>query len=102
VFVHTLAGTRALGDVAVTGLSAPDEVRPHAPFDLTVNLIADRPGQARLRLERDGKPNLPEAERTVALAAGENSQQWKTSIEEAGTSMFRARIVSATHDAHPE
>ncbi len=100
--VHTLAGARDQGDVAVESLSAPDEIHPHAPFELTVRLLSDRAGQARLRLERDGKPNLPEAERTVALAPGITTLAWTTSVEEPGTSRFRVRVVEAAHNAHPE
>ncbi len=100
--VHTLAGARDQGDVALESLSAPDEIHPHAPFELTVRLLSDRAGQARLRLERDGKPNVPEAERTVALAPGITTLAWTTSVEEPGTSRFRVRVVEAAHNAHPE
>jgi uncharacterized membrane protein len=102
VDVHTLAGAAGEGDVAVDGVTAPDDVHPHASFDLTIHLRADRPGQARLRLERDGQPNQPAAERTVDLTAGENAVAWTTRIDDAGTSLYRARILSATHDRRPE
>jgi Ca-activated chloride channel family protein len=100
--VHTLTASADQGDVAVESLTAPDEVRPHAPFDLAIHLVTDRAGSARLRLERDGQPNLPEAERTVALARGANVVTWTARVEDAGTSIFRARVVSATHDSHTE
>ena len=45
------------GDVAVDGLEAPEEIRPRAPFDLQVRLLADHAGTAQLRLERNGQPN---------------------------------------------
>jgi uncharacterized membrane protein/uncharacterized protein YegL len=86
----------------VDSLTAPDEIRPHAPFDLQVHLLSDRAGQARLRLERDGKPNTPDAERTVALGAGGTTVAWTTSVDEPGTSLFRVRIIAAAHDAHLE
>ena len=100
--VHTLAGARDQGDVAIESLAAPDEIRPHAPFELTVRLLSDRAGEARLRLERDGQPNTPDAEKTVTLAPGVTTIGWTTSVEEPGTSLFRVRIVGAAHDAHPE
>jgi Ca-activated chloride channel family protein len=96
------AGDDGGGDVAIESLTAPDQVRPHAPFDLTIQLLSDRAGQARLRLERDGQPNEPEAERSVELHPGANVITWTARIEEPGTSLFRARILAATHDRHRE
>jgi Ca-activated chloride channel family protein len=100
--VHTLGGAREQGDVAVETLTAPDEIHPHAPFELTIRLLSDRAGEARLHLERDGKPNLPEADRTVSLAPGITTIPWTTSVEDPGTALFRVRITGATHDAHAE
>jgi uncharacterized membrane protein len=100
--VHTLTGSIDEGDVAIDGLTAPDEVRPHAPFELAVHISADHAGRARLRLRRDGQPNPPEAERSVDLLAGANLISWTTRIEEPGTSVFRVEVLSADHDRHPE
>src|SRR5581483_9527124 len=61
VDVHTLGGARDQGDVAIETITAPDEIHPHAPFDLTIRVLSDHPGEARLHLDRDDKPNLPDA-----------------------------------------
>ena len=100
--VHTLGGARDQGDVAVETLTAPDEIHPHAPFELTIRLLSDRAGEARLHLERDGKPNLPDADRTITLAPGITTISWTTSVEDPGTALFRVRITGAAHDAHVE
>ncbi|HXI54713.1 MAG TPA: VWA domain-containing protein [Polyangia bacterium] len=90
------------GDIAIERIDAPDDVRPRAPFDLQIRLLSDHAGHADLRLERDGRPHQPIADRTVDFAAGATVVSWPTRIDDAGISIYRARIVSSAGNAHPE
>ncbi|HVR61192.1 MAG TPA: VWA domain-containing protein, partial [Polyangia bacterium] len=90
------------GDVAVDHIEAPDDVRPRAPFDLRVRLLSNRAGRATLRLERDGRPNQPVAERAVELEAGATTIAWPTRIDEAGVAVYRLRVTSREGNARPE
>jgi Ca-activated chloride channel family protein len=100
--VAGVADVADVADVAVIGLEAPEQIRPRAPFDLRIELLADRPGPVRLRLDHDGRPNLPDAERTVDVAVGTTVVTWPTRIDQAGVSIYRARIVGGAGNRHPQ
>ncbi len=89
-------------DVAVFGLTAPDEVRPRAAFDLEIRLVATHAGAARVRLARDGRPHAPVAERTVAFAPGLTTVRWPTTIDGAATALYRAEIAGADGNERAE
>lgn len=108
-----------LGDVAVVGLTAPDDVRPRVPFQVDVRLVADRAVEARVRLEGDAQVVIDEPEQTVAVGAApasapataaasatatataSASAAFTVRINEAGTSTLRARVVTTPADRNP-
>ena len=90
------------GDVAVERLDAPDDVRVRAPFDLRIRLLSDHTSNVRLRLEQDGRPAIPVAERALGVNAGTTVVTWPARIDDAGTHVFRVRITGATGNRHPE
>jgi Ca-activated chloride channel homolog len=89
------------GDVAVTALSAADDVRPRAPFAVEVHLLADRATRLRVRLEGAGGAVVDEPERTLDVPVGATSVSFTARITEPGTATLRARLVDA-RDRHPE
>jgi Ca-activated chloride channel homolog len=99
IFFRQPAGAAAR-DVAVLDLVAPEEVRPHATFDLEIHLQATHAGSARLRLFRDGHPQ--DSEREVAFQAGVTTVRWPTRLEGNAINLYRAEIVRATDDGRPE
>jgi Ca-activated chloride channel family protein len=99
IFFHQPAGA-AGRDVAVLELAAPDEVRPHATFDLEIRLAATHTGTARLRLLRDGHPQ--DSPREVTLQPGVTALRWATRLEGTGINVYRAEILSATDNGRPE
>ncbi len=102
IFFRHLADASLAGDVAIDGLTAPDEIRPHGSFEIEVRVLASHDGQVTLRLEQDGRPHLPEPERRVALRAGTTTVAWTTRIDQPGTSVYRARIVAADRNHRTE
>jgi Ca-activated chloride channel family protein len=86
--------------VAIVELVAPDEIRPHASFDLEIHLQATHAGNARLRLYRDGHPQ--ESEREVPFQPGLTTVRWPTRLEGSAVNVYRAEIVEATGDGRRE
>jgi Ca-activated chloride channel family protein len=91
-------------DLAVVDLGAPDEIRPHAGFELEVRIAATQAGTARLRLTatESGRPPAPAADRAVTLAAGLNTIRWPTRIDRPGTTVYRAEIVEGEGNGRRE
>lgn len=104
--VHTrFTGGRQPADVAVLDLLAPDDVRPHAPFQIEVRILASLPGRCRVRLERldaGGGVAATEGERDVVLGAGANAISFQTRVEGPLAQVFRASIVEAENDRRHE
>jgi len=92
------------GDVAVTGLTAPDDVRARTPFRVDVHLLADRAGEARVRLDGAGDPHvvIDEPEQTLALAPGTTTATFTVRINEPGTATLHVRATATGGDRHPE
>jgi uncharacterized membrane protein len=91
------------GDAAVVHLGAPDEIRPHAAFPVEVQLLSDRAGRARLRLESgDGRAQIDDPERAVDLAPGTSTVTFTARVAEPGVTTLRARLVPPAGDRHPE
>jgi uncharacterized membrane protein len=92
------------GDVAVTGLSAPDDVRARTPFRVDVHLLADRAGQTRVRLDGggDGRIAIDEPEQTLTLAPGATTASFIVRINEPGTASLHVRATATGGDRHPE
>jgi uncharacterized membrane protein len=90
------------GDAAVAELTAPDEVRPRAPFPLTVRIVSDHAGHARVRVAAD-HATIEEPERDVDLVPGSNTVQVNATVSEPGTAVFWARVIApGSGDRHPE
>jgi Ca-activated chloride channel homolog len=91
-------------DLAVLDLSAPDDVRPHAGFELEIRLAASHATAARIRLTQiDGGRAVPaEPERSVALNAGVTTVRWATRIDRPGTTIYRAEIVGGDGNGRSE
>jgi Ca-activated chloride channel family protein len=87
-------------DVAVLDLAAPEEIRPHASFELEVRLVATHAGTAHLRLLRDARPQDPE--RDVSFGPGVTVVRWPTRLEGNDPNDFRVEVVRATDDTRPE
>jgi Ca-activated chloride channel homolog len=90
------------GDAAIVGLSAPDEVRPRAPFSLEVQLLSDHPGRARVRVESDGQAIVDQPERPVDLVPGVTTVAFTARVTAPGITAFRARLLPEGGDRHPE
>ncbi len=86
-------------DVAVLDLTAPDEVQPHATFDLEMRLLATHAGSARLRLEEE---RTTSAEQTVALQPGLNTVRWPRRIDRPGTVVYRAEVLTADRNTRAD
>jgi Ca-activated chloride channel family protein len=93
-------GGAAAHDVAVLDLGAPEEIRPHATFDLEIRLVATHAGTAQLELERDGQPQ--DSAREIAFSPGVTTVRWPTRVEHPTPSLFRAHLLHATDDGRPE
>jgi Mg-chelatase subunit ChlD len=91
------------GDVAVVGLTAPDDVRARTPFRVDVRLLADRATEARVRLDGAGDPHvaIDEPEQTLALAPGATTATFTVRITEPGTATLHVRATAAGGDRHP-
>ena len=85
------------GDVAVVGLTAPDDVRARTPFGVDVRLLADRPAEVRVRLDGGGDPHvaIDEPEQTLTLAAGATTATFTVRITEPGTATLHVRATAA-------
>jgi Ca-activated chloride channel homolog len=90
------------GDVAVSDLTAPDEIRPRAPFEVQVHLLSDRAGAARVRLDGGAKAAVEPPERTVDLPVGATSVPFTVRLLETGVATLHARLLQAGADRHPE
>jgi uncharacterized membrane protein len=92
------------GDVAVAGLTAPDDVRARTPFRVDVRLLADRAGEARVRLDGAGDPHvvIDEPEQTLPLAPGTTTASFTVRINEPGTATLHVRATATGGDRHPE
>jgi Ca-activated chloride channel family protein len=102
IFTHR-PGKAAERDLAVLDLSAPNEIRPHAGFELELRIVATHPATARLRLtEREAGQLHSEPERTVALNPGLTTVRWPTRIDRPGTTVYRAEIVAGDGNGRSE
>jgi Ca-activated chloride channel homolog len=90
------------GDVAVAGLTAPDDVRARTPFRVDVRLLADRATEARVRLDGDAHVSIDEPEQTIALAPGTTTATYTVRITEPGTVTLHVRATATGGDRHPE
>lgn len=91
-------------DVALLDLAAPDGVQARAGFPLELRIVATHAGQARVRLVRDGRPQVDdaEAEREVTLSPGLNTVRWTGRLAGADPAIFEATLVSAEGNGRPE
>ena len=93
------------GDVAVVALSAPDDIRVRTPFRVDVRLLADRAGEARVRLDGAGAGDahvaIDEPEQTVTLAPGATMVGFTVRINEPATATLHVRATAAGGDRHP-
>jgi Ca-activated chloride channel family protein len=90
------------GDVAVSALTAGDDVRPRAPFPVEVHLLADRATRLRVRLDGEGGAVVDEPEKTVDVAAGTTTVPFVARITEPGVATLRAHLLPPSPDRHPE
>ena len=92
------------GDVAVVGLTAPDDVRARTPFNVDVRLLADRAAEVRVHLDGGGDPHvaIDEPEQTLALPAGATTATFTVRITEPGTATLHVRATATGGDRHPE
>jgi len=92
------------GDVAVAGLTAPDDVRARTPFRVDVRLLADRAGEARVRLDGTGDAHvvIDEPEQTLPLAPGTTTASFTVRINEPGTATLHVHATATGGDRHPE
>jgi uncharacterized membrane protein len=91
-----------VGDVAVESLSAPDDLRPRAPFPVEVRLLADRAAQVRVRLEGAKGAIVDEPERSLTLAPGATTATFTARLTEPGVATLRARVTATPADRHPQ
>ena len=91
------------GDVAVVGLTAPDDVRARTPFRVDVRLLADRAAETRVRLDGAGDPHvaIDEPEQTLTLAPGATTATFTVRITEPGTATLHVRATATGGDRHP-
>ena len=91
------------GDVAVVGLTAPDDVRARTPFRVDVRLLADRAAETRVRLDGAGDPHvaIDEPEQTLTLAPGATTATFTVRMTEPGTATLHVRATAAGGDRHP-
>jgi Mg-chelatase subunit ChlD len=85
------------GDVAVVGLTAPDDVRARTPFRVDVRLLADRATRARVRLDGAGDAHvaIDEPEQTLALAPGATTATFTVRITEPGTATLHVHATES-------
>jgi uncharacterized membrane protein len=91
------------GDVAVVAISAPDDIRVRTPFRVDVRLLADRAGEAQVRLDGAGAAHvaIDEPEQTVTLAPGATMVGFTVRINEPTTATLHVRATAAGGDRHP-
>jgi Ca-activated chloride channel family protein len=92
------------GDVAVDGLTAPDDIRARTPFRVDVRLLADRATEARVRIDGGGDAHvaIDEPEQTLALAPGATTASFTVRITEPGTATLHVKTTATGGDRHPE
>ncbi len=93
VWVSPLAG-RTAPAAAVTGLRPVGELRPGASFVLEAGLRAERPGEVRLRLTRDGQVLERIPEQAITLKPGTSSQRFVVPVPPE-RSVYRVQIAGA-------
>jgi uncharacterized membrane protein len=103
IYVLPAPAAEGGGDAAVAELTAPDEVRPRAPFPLRVRIVSDHAGRARVRVAAQ-HATVEEPEPDVDLVPGSNTVQVNATINDPGTAVFWARVSSpgGGGDRHPE
>ena len=91
------------GDVAVVGLTAPDDVRARTPFRVDVRLLADRAAETHVRLDGAGDPHvaIDEPEQTLTLAPGATTATFTVRMTEPGTATLHVRATATGGDRHP-
>lgn len=80
------------GDVAVESLQLPDVVAPREPFQYSVYVQAERAGEARVTVLREGK-QIATADRT--LSVGRNRLLFRDILEEGGRVNYEVRVEMA-------
>jgi Mg-chelatase subunit ChlD len=83
---------RREGDVAVESLQLPDVVAPREPFQYSVYVQAERAGEARVTVLREGK-QIATADRT--LSVGRNRLLFRDILEEGGRVNYEVRVEMA-------
>lgn len=101
IYVHPLPPP-AGGDAAVIELVAPEDVRPNAPFNVDVHLLADRKLGARLHLQGEAGVSIEDPDRALTLEPGTRTVTFTARIAEAGETTLRARLSPEGGDRHAE
>lgn len=79
-------------ELAVTGVSFPEEIRAGQPFEVRVSVRASRASTARVRLFQDGRLIGLDGVQEQALRPGDNEVSFRTVARERGTVELRAEV----------
>lgn len=88
-------------EVAVTGVVLPDRIRVGEPFEVRVDVVATRAGDARLRLYQGPVLNGLDGIRDLALEAGPTTVTFRSIVRVPGPITYRARIETEGEDRFP-
>lgn len=87
---------KAIGDVYVTGVHLPGEMRLGETFQVAVDLVASSPGTLTLHLDRNGEANPLEPSVSVQVRGGPQQVLIKSRVTQPGAVVYTARIEEST------
>ncbi|HMJ14860.1 MAG TPA: VWA domain-containing protein, partial [Polyangiaceae bacterium] len=90
------------GEVAVRNLRVPDKASIGEAFDITAQVYASRPMQARVRLYQGESLNGLDGVREVALRAGENEIPFKSVVRVGGQVTYALKLEPLAADKFKE
>ncbi len=97
VSVHTRSFPgQAAGDVAITAMHLPTELRVGTTIEVAIDLVASAPGRVRLALHQNGAPNELAASREVELRGGAQQIKLPARLNEVGALLLTARLDPST------
>lgn len=93
ITLHTRSfAPQARGDVLVSSVHLPDELRVGQTFEVAVDIVSTDPGTVTLYLDHDGKPNELAASKEVTLTGGQQQVKLLARVTDPGPTVFAARL----------
>jgi Ca-activated chloride channel homolog len=85
-------------EVLIRALTLPSDVKIGAPFEVSAQVYASKPGHAIVTLFRNDFVNPLDGRKEVELAAGANTVRWRSEVLEPGFTTYKAVLATKAHD----